>query len=284
MSGNLKALYRTVKTYTQLPSRGAFYDDSVIDTTKLSNEVAVRSMTGGDELLFKNPDALLNGEALRNALISCVDGLKSPEKLLINDVDALVVAMRIATYGEQMDINVDCPSCGNQNTFGLDLTLIQANMGVVEDSYVVDLSNGTSVFVRPYLYEDNLKVALATFEQTKLIRTLDNNNITEEDKLKAFDKTFKDLVKTNIEMLCNAIMSVHNDEHEIHVEHTKETHNDILDFMKNIDKTDNDRIINKIKEVNQIGILKKLQVTCDHCKHEWETPIEFEPVTFLSGS
>lgn len=284
MAGNLNSLYRTVKTYTILPSGGKFYTPDVIDLVDNTGEVGIRSMTASDELAFKNPDALLNGEAMRTALISCVDGLKKPEKLLANDVEALIVGMRIATYGEQMDITVTCPSCKNDNTYGIELPTILNTMGTLSNSYSVDISNGTVVTIRPYLYEDNLKVSLATFEQTRAIRELEARVASEDEKLKVFDMSFKAIMKTNIEMLANAIISIHNDEHEISVEHTKETHNDILEFIKNIDKVDSDIIINKLKEINEIGIIKKMNVVCDHCKHEWECPIEFDPVSFLSGS
>jgi len=281
---NLQSLCRVVKTYATLPSRGIFYDAETIDLVDTTGEVGIRSMTGPDELMFKNPDALLNGEAMRNALTSCVDGLKNPDKLLVNDVDALMVAIRIATYGDQMDISMDCPECKNKNTFGLDLPTVQATMGIVEDSYEVDLSSGTVVYVRPYLYKDHLKLTLATFDQIKLIKTMEAPTITDDQKLKIFDKTFKELIKSNIDMLSNAIVKVVNEEQDIEVIHDKDTHQDVLGFISNIDKADSEIITKKVKEVNEIGVLREINVCCEFCKHEWVSPISFDPVVFLSGS
>jgi hypothetical protein len=281
---NLQSLCRGVKTYATLPSRGIFYDADTIELVDTSDEVGIRSMTGPDELMFKNPDALLNGEAMRNALISCVVGLKNPDNLLVNDVDALMVAIRIATYGDEMDLAMDCPKCGNQNTFALDLPTVQATMGVVDDSYEVDLSSGTVVSIRPYLYKDHLKLTLATFQQMKLIKSMEDPALSEEQKLKIFDKSFKELVKANIDMLSNAITKVTNEEHDLEVVHNKETHQDVVSFISNIDKADSELISNKVKEVNEVGILREINVCCDFCKHEWVSPISFDPVVFLSGS
>ena len=54
--------FRTPKLYTSLPSGGDYYNLDIIDTSL--DEHAVYSMTAKDELIMKNPDALLNGDAV----------------------------------------------------------------------------------------------------------------------------------------------------------------------------------------------------------------------------
>ena len=58
----LKDFYRSPKLYIQLPSGGKFYDDDVIDWPE-SGELPILAMTPRDELIVRNPDALLNGDA-----------------------------------------------------------------------------------------------------------------------------------------------------------------------------------------------------------------------------
>jgi hypothetical protein len=284
MTNPLQGLYRAIKTYVQLPSKGAFYDDTILKLVDTTNEVGIYGMTGNDELLFKNPDALLNGQAMINVLKSCVDGLVDPKKLLVNDVDALIIGIRIATYGDEMDLSVTCPSCSHEGTYGLDLPSILSNMSSIDAEYTADLANGTQVFIKPHLYQDTLKASLVTFEQTKTLRAMDNGALSDDEKMKLFSNAFNAMLSTNVEMVANSIVKVINDEHGIEVVNDVKNKDNIISFIKNIEKTDIDIINNKIREVNSLGIDKNIHITCKECGHEWSSQVEFDPVTFFSGS
>lgn len=284
MTSTLHGFYRTPKTYTQIPSRGVFYDQTVLDMIPETEEVGIKAMTSQDEMLFKNPDALLNGDAVSNVLKSCVSGLKDPRKLFTNDVDALIVAIRIASFGEEMDIKMECPECKEDNVFGFSLSHCLSTMKFIEDSYDVILGNGLRVNIHPYYYSDTIKALLSTFEQSKLIRALENTDTTEDEKLKAFSKTFNSLLNSNIDMMVNSINYVAHDENNIKVDNTPKNKQELVDFIKNIEKADSDIIQEKIKEINSIGIDKSTHAICSKCNHEWDTMIEIDPVVFFSGS
>ena len=59
----LSAYFRAPKLYTTIPSGGKFYDENIM-TVPDNGELAIFPMTTKDELMLKNPDALLNGEAV----------------------------------------------------------------------------------------------------------------------------------------------------------------------------------------------------------------------------
>ena len=78
MSNNTNPLaghFRTPKLYTGLPSGGKFYGDDVLEMPT-SGEVPVFPMTAKDEIMLKNPDALLNGEAVASVLMCCIPAIK----------------------------------------------------------------------------------------------------------------------------------------------------------------------------------------------------------------
>src|SRR6056297_2390222 len=97
----LSSFYRAPKLYSRLPSNGIFYTNEVIDVDE-SAEVAVYAMTAKDEMIMKNPDALLNGEAVAQVIASCVPQVKQPKQLISNDVDTLLIAIQGATYGDDI--------------------------------------------------------------------------------------------------------------------------------------------------------------------------------------
>ena len=107
--------FRSPKLYTQLPSKGRFYDSEILEMPE-TGELPIYPMTAKDELIMKNPDALLNGEAIAQVVASCVPSVKRPRQLLSNDIDTLLIAIQGATYGDDMEVSTACDKCGENTT------------------------------------------------------------------------------------------------------------------------------------------------------------------------
>ena len=102
--------FRQPKLYMKLPSGGLFNTDEDLDFPE-SKEVAVFPMTAKDEILMKNPDALLNGEAVVQVIKSCVPSVLKPQELTNIDVDAILMGIHSATYGDEMEVTAKCKNC-----------------------------------------------------------------------------------------------------------------------------------------------------------------------------
>lgn len=271
----LTQYFRSFKLYMKLPSGSSFYRVDEVQYTE-SGEVGVMPMTGRDELSLKNPDALLNGEALVEVITSCVPSVKNPRALLTNDIDALITAIRYATYNDSLETSIHCPKCSYENSYKLDLQYALDNMSYLEDEYIVNLPNGLSVFVKPYSFPDMLKGLHAEFEQTKLARALESNNISEEEKSAIFSDAFKKIAITKFDLMCSGIVKVVDELRNVNV--TDKKH--IREFLQNIDKKSVDQIGDLIDEINQVGIRRSFTAKCNDCGHEWESEIDFNPVNF----
>ena len=116
----LSKFYRSAAISVPIPSRGMYYE---ADTLQLNGdgELAIYPMTAQDELMLQNPDALLSGEAVISVIKSCVPGVKHPKKLLSCDIDVLMIAIRVASYGDTASMDSKCPKCFHPNTFSLNL-------------------------------------------------------------------------------------------------------------------------------------------------------------------
>ena len=109
MSENkLSKYYRSPKLYVRIPSQGAFNPDM---EQSMSGELAVMAMTGRDETMAKNPDALLNGEAVTSMIKSCVPGIQNPKEIPITDIDTLLIAIK--SRQDSVDIHLICPKLQN---------------------------------------------------------------------------------------------------------------------------------------------------------------------------
>lgn len=271
----LKKYFRQFKIYIKLPSGTSYYSPESVKFTE-TGEVGIMPMTGRDELILKNPDALLNGEALTEVIKSCVPAVSNPKVLLTNDIDALITAIRYATYNDSLETEIICPECKHQNLFKLNLQYALDNMTYLEKEYVVNLESGLSVFVKPYGFTEMIQGLHAQFEQSKLLRALQSKNISEEERIKAFATSFKELATVTFKLISGAVIRVVDESNNIDVSDSR----DIAEFLQNIDKKSVDRISDLIKEINQIGIKKTFVAQCEKCNHQWENEIDFNPVNF----
>lgn len=271
----LKQYYRQIKLWMKLPSGTTYYTPDTIHFTD-KGEVGVLPMTGKDELALKNPDSLLNGEALVEVLSSCVPALKNPRALLTNDIDALITAIRYATFNDSLETTISCPSCNKENTFKLDLQFALDNMTFLESDYVINLDSGVSVFVKPYTFPDLLKGLHAQFESTKLTRLMSSESVTDEQRSEMFGKSFKELAKVTYELMLSSVVKVVDESNNVNV--TNKTH--IKEFLFNIDKQSIDKISSLVTEINHIGIKRSFTATCESCSNQWESEIDFNPVNF----
>jgi hypothetical protein len=284
MSNNpLQQFYRKEQLYVSLPSGGKFYDDSVVELTG-NDEVGILPMTAADEVLFRNPDALLNGKAIKDVIASCVPAIKNVDNLLTNDIDAIVVGIRHASYGDELDINAKCPECGEDNSFALSMDMTLTSAEKLDAEYPVNLDNGLTAFIRPYNFDDSLVAIKKAFEQNNVIRNIENPSFSEEQKIKIIGDSISSLSKLNFELVSHCVMRVYKEgateEETIDVTN----HKQIAEFINNIGRNDIKKIQDVLDRINNIGIKKDYEATCSNCEHSWSVPIDFNPATFFTES
>ncbi len=74
-SNPLGKYYRQPAIYIKLPSQGRYYPPDVFTPTE-TGEIPVFPMTAKDELAFKTPDAMINGQGTVDVVKSCIPNFK----------------------------------------------------------------------------------------------------------------------------------------------------------------------------------------------------------------
>lgn len=141
-----------------LPSRGILYDGKLPD-----GRAEIRKMTVGEEIILQST---VGGVALVSALIqACVKlppGLPHGE-LLIGDRLALLIALRVYTFGPKYGYSYACGACGVANKtecdLGKDLSEIPAQAGLTEPIDVRLVDADTTVSLRFLRGKDEDQVA-----------------------------------------------------------------------------------------------------------------------------
>lgn len=275
----LQKFYRTPKLFVPLPSGTDYYDESIIEYTS-EGEVGILPMTVHDEMALKNPDALLNGEAISNVLLNCVPKLKSPRQLLSIDTEALITAIRIASFGETTDVTFNCPACSKDTTVALNLKAAFQHMKYLPATNVVHLPSGLSVFLKPSDFEGDTISFKISMESKRLIAEIAKEEDNSPDRTELVKRLYDNISKYTVTLLVRSITRIVCEKEGVDVSDKQE----IAGFLDNTSSADIKLISDKVKEINSLGLTKKYSIKCKECEHVWDDSYEYSISNFFTNS
>lgn len=272
----LNKYFRKPKIYVTLPTGGKFNPEL---KTTLLDEVGVSAMSAIDEISLRNPEALLNGEAIKSVIESCVPTVGDPMKLCNIDIEALFLAIQYATYGNDLTHEHTCRNCKEIAEYKIDVNEILNRFPEV-DTIDPILFEDVNIHVRPPTLENVTRMALIDLEQKKIIqnlRTVDDD--TEDmDIANKFYTSFKKIATFNVDMLANAISRIETP--DVIVEDTKM----ISEFLQNVPTTVVQQLNTAIEKiVTKPTDINKMQFKCGGCDNLDEVYLEINPINFLEA-
>lgn len=276
----LRKYFRQPKVYVTLPSRGKFYPDGVLDMPE-TGELPVFAMTAKDELIIKTPDALLNGQATVDVIKSCIPNITNPWHMPSVDLDACLIAIRIATYGEKLDITTKVPGLGEEREFSVDLRQLLNKLVTPEFENTLKLDN-ISVELRPLTYKEFTDSNLKTFEEQRIFNLVNDDDMDDSEKLNRFSASFKKLTDITVNMLSKSIAKLRVGDDEV----TNATH--IQEFIDNVDKEFFKGITDHLEEQRKKFAIEPIKVNSSKedieagVPEEWEVPITFDQSNFFA--
>ena len=269
----LQKYFRQPKLHVRLPSGGKYYPPGTLDLPE-SGEVAIYPLTAKDELLLKTPDSLMNGTATADVIKSCVPQIKNPWYMPSLDVDAIIIAIRIATYGPEMTLTVKVPNTGDEKDFTVDLNnLVEPLMSAKYDA-VIQLDK-MKITLRPLMYSEFTKDAIRSFEEQRVYNLLNDDTVPAEEKMERFRAAFNRLTDLTVETVAKSIAQVEVDDQVV----SEPKH--ILEFMQNTSKEFYTTILNHISEQRDKFAVKPFIANTTKEEQEKGAPETFEvPITF----
>lgn len=269
----LQKYFRQPKNYVRLPSRGKYYPAGALDLP-VTGELPVYAMTAKDELTFKTPDALMNGQATVDVIQSCVPNIKNAWLMPSIDLDAVLIAIRVATYGESMDVSITVPNTTIKRDYSMDLrrALDDLMLGKFSDSLMI---GSMKVNIRPINYKEFTDGAVKTFEEQRIYNVVNDNKIDDQTKLDMFHQSFRKLTDITISMVSNSVVSIEVDGETV----TDSTH--IREFIANADKNFYSAVMEHVTKQRESFSIKPIKVTSTPEDIKAGAPATFEvPVTF----
>ncbi len=275
----LTKYYRQPAIYIKLPSGGRYYAKEVFTPTE-TGEIPILPMTVKDELAFKTPDALINGQSTVDVIKSCVPNFLDPWKMVNYDTDAVLLAIRIATYGETMDVNYRVPVTNEEQSHTINLPALLEDLGKAEIVDETTTSTNFKIQIEPLTYKTLTKIQIARFEQQKMYGTIDNSQMSDEAKQTAFAKSFETLNMVNFSLLVDSIKSITTPEGNTVVDRAQ-----IVEFCNNADAKTVTEIQAKLSDLRVQAQIPPLRIKTADEQIKKGAPASFEvPVTFDSSN
>lgn len=265
---------RQPKIYIRLPSDGNYWPEGSIDIPD-NREFPVYSMTARDELLFKTPDALMNGQAIVDVIQSCMPNIKNAWECPTLDLDTILISIRLATYGEIMPFKFKVPNIQEEIDYEIDLRVLldQQSRNTWED--VVVVNDELVIHVKPLTYKHLTQTNLKSFETNKILNMVNDDSIPEERKLEIFNDSFGKLTRVTVDLLVDSIYKIVIPAGEVT---DKEF---ISEFVNNTDKEIFKQVQDHLKKLKDHNDMKPLQVNSTQEQIEQGAPESYTiPITF----
>lgn len=269
----LQQYFRQPKIYIKLPSNGVYNKPGTIQGD--ATNMPVYGMTAMDEIIAKTPDALFSGESTAKIVQSCCPNIKDPWDLSLLDVDAVLSAIRIATFGSAMSITNKCSKCGTDNSYDINLNKIQDHYkGCTFDNNLV--LNDIVVKIQPLNYKQSTELSVKNYQLSRKLNQVDSLPDGDE-KQQLTKELFNDLATIQNDFYTASIESV--DTGKIVV--TERAF--IKEWLANCDKVIFDSIKDKIEENKKVWRLPTFPVVCENekCRHEDQVEIVLDQSNFF---
>lgn len=278
----LSSFMRQPKIYIRLPSGGQYWPAGSIIPTE-NGEFPVYSMTARDELLLKVPDALLSGQAVVDVIQNCIPNIKNAWQIPSIDLDVILIALRLATYGEQMKTPVSLnDDIEIEHTIDLRTVLDSLQNSIIWDP-LIQINDELIVYVKPLTYKQIADSALKTFETQKIMSVINNDTINDEEKIKIFQESFNKLTEVTINLVQNSVYMVES------TAGTTDNQQHIQEFLNNIDKELFNKIQSHLDDLKNRNEIKPIVIdTPQEYKDRGyqndtiEIPLVFNPSTFFA--
>lgn len=266
----LQKYFRQPKIYVSLPSKGIFYKEGVLSGDY--NNVPIFAMSGMDEILMKTPDALFNGESTVKLIESCCSYIKDAHFVPSLDIDVLLTAIRIATYGETMSVSHTCKNCSTENDYDIDLTKVIEHYSNKSFDNRVNVNEITINF-RPLNYQELTDFNLENFKLQRMLGQL--VNVKDEEKQKYIDEVYEKLGQIQAKLFLLSIESVQTPETLV----TDPEH--IREWLANSSRDDYNKIKEHLEKVKEEWSMPKHQVKCDNCGTEAKIEVGLDQSNFF---
>jgi hypothetical protein len=275
-SNPLANYFRQPALYIRLPSEGQYWPKGSLDMPP-NNELGVLPMTALDEISYRTPDALFNGDAVVQVIQSCVPAIKDAWQVPGIDLNTILTAIRIASNGNEIDLTTKCPNCSTENTYGVDLRQVIDQLKPGDFTATIQYRD-LEIFFKPMSYKDQNTINLMQFEQQRMLQYLPNAEISEEERNAKLNNVLTEITKITLQAMKFSIAAIRTPQAVV-VEPEY-----IEEFLSNC----NGQLFTEIRDhavkLRTADDLKPINLQCPECQHEYEQSFVLDTALFFGNA
>jgi hypothetical protein len=267
-----------------LPTLAAFYPQGeVLRAGADPANLSISPLSVLDESSFRDPLMMLSGHAVGRMVRRVCPDVEDSGCLTDLDVQAILIASRMASYGSDLKLEHTCTNCGTKTELVVDLNEhINRYSPFTPDQFEhFDLfveQTGQAIRLRPMLYQDAIDMTMTIVrsniqaEQFDITHVGDTNTLTDEF-VEAYRKQFDANVSANLEAMCAAIYHVTTKTGKVVTDR-----NLIREWVLKLPTDIVGMITKRIGEINHdIRERSRLSYTCANCGGENSFYMELDP-------
>ena len=271
----LTQYFRQPAIYIRLPSGGKFYPPGSLQMPP-NSELPVLPMTSVDEITYRTPDALFNGTATVNVIKSCVPSIRDPWVMPSTDIDAVLVGIRIASYGHEMEIGTTCPACNEADEISVDLRRVNDMISVGNYDQVLNIGD-LEIYFKPITYRTVNQNNQVQLEQQQAMQLI-NSDADEKIKIDQLNKSIAVINETTLNTVAQSIAAIKTPQAMV-----TETEF-IVDFLKNCDSKKFNQLRDYVIGLKQASEVKPLDLTCKECSHKYKQAFTLDLSSFFEDA
>lgn len=242
----------TIMEGYELPSKGKIYTEAV------NPHIELRSMTARDEMKRLSPSSTPL-KTLADIIEDCC--IEKPAihvyDMSLGDYEFLLHKLRIVTYGEDYNVSLRCPTCGELVETAADLG--QLSIKEYDEKEIENL--------RSFTLPRSGRAITLNFISPRIIEE-------SEAKVKEMKRRYK-TATIDFDTLVKMQMNIDL------VDGEKKTETELENIITSLPAMDLQKILNNIDKLNQqIGLDNILYLTCPKCSEEISTFFRFGPEFF----
>ena len=271
----LAKYFRQPAIYMKIPTGGKFWPEGSIDLP-VNGEIPVYPMTTRDEVTLRTPDALMNGSGVVDVIQSCCPNIKDAWKTPTADVDSILIAIRIASYGQTMDIETKCPHCNAQNSHAMDLIACLGGIKFPDYAKPIEVE-GLKIKLRSQPYFGSNQASIINFEEEKMIQAVNDSTLSDEEKSQRVGVGMQKIINVSIDTVTNCTE---------YIEIEDGTRVKEREFIKQLYDNGKGIILRTLQDAllalsKESGVPNQ-PVVCTECSKDFSVPLEFDYASFFA--
>lgn len=272
----LKQYFRQPAIYIRLPSNGQFYPKGALNMPA-NGELPVLPMTTMDEIRYRTPDALFNGTATVDVIQSCVPNILDAWAVPNVDIDTILIAIRIATFGHDLSIGTQCPACSTESDWSVDLRKVMERIRAPDYREAYPL-NDLEIYLHPMTYRDINNNNMQQFQDQKALQALEDPATTDQQRGQLLSDMLSKLTAITTQALAQNIAMIKTPQAMV----TERDH--IAEWLANCDRTTFTQVKDRILAAKAESEIKPLHIKCTNCEHQYEQPFTLDMTTFFADA